>query len=174
MSYRAYQQVLRLDNKEAKTSRKIRGVKKPSGGCKKRSRSGCLTCRRRKKKCDEHVINGKCEGCSRNFLACCWPTDGAKTVSSPEATASEGSAPSCDSSPAASPCLSPKSPCSEATPGSPGSPSLASMGQFALPKNYSYKLQSERSSSSVPKSMSQPTFIVTSLAADTGLYSVPT
>ncbi|CCE83025.1 Piso0_002799 [Millerozyma farinosa CBS 7064] len=174
MSYRAYQQVLRLDNKESKTSRKIRGVKKPSVDCKKRSRSGCLTCRKRKKKCDEHVINGKCEGCSRNFLACCWPTDGARTLSSPEAATSEGSMPSFDSSPAASPCLSPKSPCSEAAPGSPGSPSLVPMGQFTLPKNYSYKLQSEHSPLSVPKSMSQPTFIVTSLAADTGLYSMPT
>lgn len=174
MSYRAYQQVLRLDKKEAKTNRKIRGVKKPLVGCKKRSRSGCLTCRRRKKKCDEHVINGKCEGCSRNFLACCWPSDGARTVSISEATAIEESAPSCDLSSSASPCVSPRLPCSEATPGSPDSPSLASIGQFALPQNYSYKLQLERLPSLVPKSMSQPTFIVTSLAADTGLYLVPT
>ncbi|KAJ5551261.1 hypothetical protein N7535_000793 [Penicillium sp. DV-2018c] len=37
-----------------------------------RVRTGCLTCRRRKKKCDEtHPI---CAGCRRNELGCRWPT----------------------------------------------------------------------------------------------------
>lgn len=38
-----------------------------------RVRTGCLTCRRRKKKCDEtHPI---CAGCRRNDLSCQWPPD---------------------------------------------------------------------------------------------------
>ncbi|OQU96989.1 Fungal Zn2-Cys6 binuclear cluster domain-containing protein [Cladophialophora immunda] len=38
-----------------------------------RTRTGCLTCRRRRKKCDEK--RPFCIGCSRNSLACCWPDD---------------------------------------------------------------------------------------------------
>lgn len=41
----------------------------------KRTRTGCLTCRQRKKKCDEHKINGKCQACTRNFLTCGWPVE---------------------------------------------------------------------------------------------------
>ncbi|KAH7144498.1 fungal-specific transcription factor domain-containing protein [Dactylonectria estremocensis] len=37
-----------------------------------RSRTGCLTCRRRKKKCDEQ--KPACGGCERNMLDCNWPT----------------------------------------------------------------------------------------------------
>lgn len=37
----------------------------------KRSKRGCLTCRNRKKKCDE--IKPLCKGCRRNFLQCIWP-----------------------------------------------------------------------------------------------------
>lgn len=36
-----------------------------------RSRSGCFTCRRRKKKCDE--AKPLCSGCRRNRLDCRWP-----------------------------------------------------------------------------------------------------
>lgn len=36
-----------------------------------RVKTGCLTCRRRKKKCDE--IRPLCTGCSRNKLSCLWP-----------------------------------------------------------------------------------------------------
>lgn len=40
-----------------------------------RSRAGCFTCRRRKKKCDE--VKPVCKGCARNELECLWPgTDG--------------------------------------------------------------------------------------------------
>lgn len=35
-----------------------------------RSRTGCLTCRRRKKKCDEN--RPSCAGCQRNHLECQW------------------------------------------------------------------------------------------------------
>ncbi|KAJ6187969.1 hypothetical protein N7519_002877 [Penicillium mononematosum] len=38
-----------------------------------RVRTGCLTCRRRKKKCDE--TRPICAGCQRNDLACQWPPD---------------------------------------------------------------------------------------------------
>lgn len=38
-----------------------------------RVRTGCLTCRVRKKKCDER--KPVCTGCSRNHLTCHWPVD---------------------------------------------------------------------------------------------------
>ncbi|KAM5356760.1 hypothetical protein ACJ41O_003406 [Fusarium nematophilum] len=40
-----------------------------------RSKTGCLTCRRRHKKCDE--IHPVCTGCTRNRLICCWPAESA-------------------------------------------------------------------------------------------------
>ena len=36
-----------------------------------RARTGCLTCRRRRKKCDER--KPRCAGCLRNHLSCEWP-----------------------------------------------------------------------------------------------------
>ncbi|KAL5594874.1 hypothetical protein FOVSG1_008563 [Fusarium oxysporum f. sp. vasinfectum] len=39
----------------------------------KRSRTGCLNCRHRKKKCSEE--KPQCRGCSRNNLHCAWPQD---------------------------------------------------------------------------------------------------
>lgn len=42
-----------------------------------RVRTGCLTCRGRKKKCDER--KPVCTGCSRNHLTCCWPADRTQT-----------------------------------------------------------------------------------------------
>ncbi|SCU99770.1 LAMI_0G00694g1_1 [Lachancea mirantina] len=39
----------------------------------KRSKKGCLTCRQRRKKCDE--VKPRCTGCARNFLACRWPVE---------------------------------------------------------------------------------------------------
>lgn len=42
-----------------------------------RVRTGCLTCRGRKKKCDER--KPVCTGCSRNHLACRWPADRTQT-----------------------------------------------------------------------------------------------
>lgn len=38
-----------------------------------RSRTGCFTCRRRKKKCNEE--KPICSGCKRNKLECTWPAD---------------------------------------------------------------------------------------------------
>ncbi|KAH7140696.1 fungal-specific transcription factor domain-containing protein [Dactylonectria macrodidyma] len=45
-----------------------------------RTRTGCLTCRRRKKKCDEQ--KPACGGCKRNSLDCNWPTHPAVFVGS--------------------------------------------------------------------------------------------
>ena len=41
-------------------------------GTKKRSRTGCFTCRRRKKKCDE-LLYPVCQNCHRKGLECAWP-----------------------------------------------------------------------------------------------------
>ncbi|EGV62002.1 hypothetical protein CANTEDRAFT_115466 [Yamadazyma tenuis ATCC 10573] len=74
--YRSYQQVVDLairhpgKQKKSKVAKKTAAV--PVSG-KTRTKTGCLTCRRRKKKCDENIVNGKCQGCSRNFLDCSWP-----------------------------------------------------------------------------------------------------
>lgn len=37
-----------------------------------RTKTGCLACRKRRKKCDE--VKPICAGCSRNFLECTWPS----------------------------------------------------------------------------------------------------
>ena len=37
-----------------------------------RTKTGCLTCRERRKKCDE--IKPTCSGCARNFIDCKWPS----------------------------------------------------------------------------------------------------
>ena len=42
-----------------------------------RSRTGCFTCRRRKKKCNEE--KPVCSGCKRNKLDCRWPTESPST-----------------------------------------------------------------------------------------------
>lgn len=39
----------------------------------KRSRTGCLTCRKRKKKCDEVTIASSCQRCRALGLRCHWP-----------------------------------------------------------------------------------------------------
>lgn len=41
-------------------------------GSKTRSRNGCFTCRRRKKKCDESLYPD-CKNCLANGLLCTWP-----------------------------------------------------------------------------------------------------
>ncbi|PLB48626.1 hypothetical protein P170DRAFT_446499 [Aspergillus steynii IBT 23096] len=45
-----------------------------------RTKSGCLTCRMRRKKCDEE--NGTCRACRRNGLTCIWPLKGVASVDS--------------------------------------------------------------------------------------------
>lgn len=46
----------------------------------KRTKYGCITCRRRKKKCDE--VKPRCAGCKWNDLPCCW-ADGSPHETSP-------------------------------------------------------------------------------------------
>lgn len=65
MEYRAYQQVINLSVRPKKKVVKNKTTRS-------RTRTGCLTCRKRKKKCDENVVDGKCQGCTRNFLECSW------------------------------------------------------------------------------------------------------
>lgn len=67
LNYKSYQQVLNL----AGDKRRPR-AKKLEDQIHKRTKTGCLTCRRRKKKCDEDLEDGKCQSCIRNFLDCCW------------------------------------------------------------------------------------------------------
>lgn len=77
-SYKTYQQVLNISVAKKTTKPTAKKVVKPKAAAKptkKRTRTGCLTCRKRKKKCDEDKVNGKCQGCTRNFLECCWPEE---------------------------------------------------------------------------------------------------
>ncbi|KKA01261.1 hypothetical protein D499_0AJ00280 [Hanseniaspora uvarum DSM 2768] len=41
----------------------------------KRTKSGCFTCRFIKRKCDEEKIEGKCKTCYNAFIDCFWPGD---------------------------------------------------------------------------------------------------
>ncbi|QPG73082.1 hypothetical protein FOA43_000387 [Brettanomyces nanus] len=51
---------------------KIRNMKGPDPFFPKtRTKTGCFTCRKRKKKCDE--CYPVCSGCARNFICCIWP-----------------------------------------------------------------------------------------------------
>ncbi|ODQ80924.1 hypothetical protein BABINDRAFT_160362 [Babjeviella inositovora NRRL Y-12698] len=59
-----------------------KGDKEDDSKPKKRTKTGCFTCRQRKKKCDEHIdpVSGKCTGCIRNFLDCSWPETNTRAV----------------------------------------------------------------------------------------------
>lgn len=92
MNYREYQQVMKLGASGKKETCAVRSpLSSPVSSPKlvphcnnnhnnykiqkktkiTRSKTGCLCCRRRRKKCDE--VHPKCGGCTRNFLDCCWP-----------------------------------------------------------------------------------------------------
>ncbi|KAJ5364808.1 fungal-specific transcription factor domain-containing protein [Penicillium cataractarum] len=60
-----------------------------------RSLTGCLTCRQRKKKCDER--KPKCIGCTRNGLQCAWPVAG--TSSKPPKSVLRAASRDCKDSP---------------------------------------------------------------------------
>lgn len=101
MTYKDYQQVILF---AAKKTHSPTAEKAP----KKRTKTGCLTCRRRKKKCDESIEGGKCQGCTRNFLDCCWPTLAPETqpktpeqVAKPQPAVGANAYPSPDMSPKA-------------------------------------------------------------------------
>lgn len=51
-----------------------------------RSRTGCFTCRRRKKKCDESSLP-KCKNCIANKLECTWPE---RATPKPKSTGVDG------------------------------------------------------------------------------------
>lgn len=82
LSYREYQHVMRLPNGERKQAPSFRidkikkQAKSPSPQQSQRrkitrTKTGCLCCRRRKKKCDE--AKPGCSGCVRNNLQCVYP-----------------------------------------------------------------------------------------------------
>ncbi|KAL6451028.1 CZF1 Zinc finger protein 1 [Candida maltosa Xu316] len=88
VNYRSYQKVLNISLKpktpcarkptttnttSTTTTKKVNKPKRDESQIKRRTKTGCLTCRKRKKKCDEDKVNGKCQACTRNFLDCCWP-----------------------------------------------------------------------------------------------------
>ncbi|KAF4983909.1 hypothetical protein FZEAL_786 [Fusarium zealandicum] len=64
-----------------------------------RSRTGCYTCRRRKKKCDEK--KPICSGCKRNKLECHWPepTNSSSSSQPPASKAGASAAPDVTGSP---------------------------------------------------------------------------
>ncbi|KAI5958785.1 hypothetical protein KGF57_002219 [Candida theae] len=86
-NYRSYQRVLNIsvkpstsssssslaNKKEKRSVAKVTKPEKDESSKKRRTKTGCFTCRKRKKKCDEDKVNGKCQACTRNFLECCWP-----------------------------------------------------------------------------------------------------
>ncbi|EPE07504.1 c6 transcription factor [Ophiostoma piceae UAMH 11346] len=79
-----------------------------------RSRNGCLTCRHRKKKCDE--VKPDCTGCTRNRLSCVWPPTTAKPAASPSAaSATTTSAPAPASGTAPTPAPAPPPTCHSGT-----------------------------------------------------------
>ncbi|CAN3374540.1 hypothetical protein DIURU_001334 [Diutina rugosa] len=91
MSYRDYQQVLDINirPKRPKSGRTTPTKVTKTQTIRKRTKTGCLTCRKRKKKCDEDVVNGKCQGCFRNFLECCWEAPRFAAPSTEDKSASE-------------------------------------------------------------------------------------
>ncbi|KAK7409653.1 hypothetical protein QQX98_008168 [Neonectria punicea] len=71
-----------------------------------RSKTGCFTCRRRHKKCDE--IRPVCAGCVRNQLLCHWPAPSSlrdQTDSSPDEPGSESVSVNSDSEGCLSPAI---------------------------------------------------------------------
>lgn len=127
VNYKTYQQVLNIvvnsasaanlrktvksSTIKSEKSVKVAKPKKTTPPTKRRTKSGCLTCRKRKKKCDEDKVNGKCQGCTRNFLECCWPK-----VESLESSKVEVAAVSELPTPATTPLLCPTSPVYAHTP----------------------------------------------------------
>lgn len=72
MNYKNYQKVLDFAPNK-KTAGGYRHLRPAKSAPKRRTKTGCLTCRSRKKKCDEETEGGKCQACIRNFLDCSWP-----------------------------------------------------------------------------------------------------
>ncbi|KAF3065556.1 hypothetical protein CFAM422_009560 [Trichoderma lentiforme] len=65
--------MLQSEVSQARTAARPRPLRQPM----LRVRTGCFTCRSRKKKCDE--TKPACAGCKRNKLVCNWPARGGET-----------------------------------------------------------------------------------------------
>lgn len=112
MNYKSYQQVLDLSSDKKRSTHTHSKPKGAEGSAapKKRTKTGCLTCRRRKKKCDEDKVDGKCQSCVRNFLDCCWPGEAVAAEPSVELTVKpKPTVKNTGASAYPSPMLSPKS-----------------------------------------------------------------
>lgn len=110
-SYRDYQNIIRLSpNKSSKQNHSCTsatavvlpahgGVTESKGHVVKekkkitRTKTGCLCCRRRKKKCDER--KPACSGCLRNNLECVYPTEVALAKNASTSRRCKGSTKSC-------------------------------------------------------------------------------
>lgn len=75
MLYKDYQKVINLAVKNKPNFKRKSSRTDPGYEVKRRTKTGCLTCRRRKKKCDEEKSGGRCQACIRNFLNCTWPDE---------------------------------------------------------------------------------------------------
>lgn len=75
MLYKEYQKVINLAVKNKPSFKRKSSRTEPGHEVKRRTRTGCLTCRKRKKKCDEEKSGGRCQACIRNFLNCTWPDE---------------------------------------------------------------------------------------------------
>lgn len=113
MNYKSYQQVFALSKPGKCTTITKAKMPQKAAPAKKRTKTGCLTCRRRKKKCDEEVVGGKCQGCIRNFMDCCWPEEEKAQCATPKlapvASAKPVSTPTKGASAYPSPVMSPRS-----------------------------------------------------------------
>lgn len=135
MGYKDYQQILNLSRPSpAKSTRKSAHKTSDCSSdhqtpAKRRTKTGCFTCRRRKKKCDMDKVDGKCQACIRNFLECCWPEPAEETVSlKKESTeVSEHTGASAYPSPVGSPC-------------SEYQPDTEEIRTLQLPSNKNYKI----------------------------------
>lgn len=181
MDYKKYQQVLNLSDKmSAKTER---GVSETTTPIKRRTKTGCITCRRRKKKCDEDKVDGKCQGCTRNFLECCWPeattkpgktapktTICVKTPFSPVVEKAKTPSPIIASVPAAaqaypSPILSPKT---------ESKLHVSDIKAISLPPiSQAFKVTKPKAVKAAKKPQGVAKFVITSFDSDKALCLVP-
>lgn len=162
VNYKSYQQVFALSKPGKRTT--ITKTKTPQkvAPAKKRTKTGCLTCRRRKKKCDEDVVDGKCQGCTRNFMDCCWPEEEKAECSTPQVEpticAKPVSTPSKGASAYPSPIMSPRS---------EGSDSCKDIKHLELPP-LKYKVTKPKPA----RKQQQAQFVVTSFDQDRALCQI--
>lgn len=161
INYKAYQQVLDLASDKKRTTKAARPTQ---SGPKKRTKSGCLTCRRRKKKCDEEKVGGKCQACIRNFLDCCWPGESVESaevpVSAPVLKKEEVATPTKGASAYPSPISSPKAEAAD---------ECKDIKPFALSGS---KFKVSKPKTKTPARRGQSQFVVTSFDLDRALCQV--